>query len=613
MFRIIKAEIKKTFAKPGIFILTAVLICVLFASAMFYTPKVRDNNMVSLETKSSASTSSVRVKDMYDSFKSTKESSSSQGLDNNTEVGFNNEVDNIKKFVNFYYYTYYQDSEYGKTLDDSYLDESIVTIADLNQDLKDIEKYLQEYEKKCTEPNDARVTARNNLKTAILNLQTDLTKVAPGTNKPNSSTKIVALIKEDARKELNDNVLLQAYKYLNIEDGKEFSLDKTAFDNLVKLQLVKKINDTLTQFVEFKPSQAVLDNCLSYVKETSERATDYAISVEEFYKQNSTSTEKDVKKEFNLIVTKYKLTIKECKDIVEQSIYFDALKDFSANEITKFTATQNIDKYSLQESLTKNEFMFNNKTFYFDYATPLSITQTSNDNANAYDFAYFALRLCLFIIIIYTVVLAAGSIAGEQQAGTFKLLAIRPFSRTKLFMGKLLSTILMGFILLLVSVVATFIAGLIKFGTAASLPVLIVFNATSAFTMPVFVEFLISLLTMCFEITFFVIMAYAISTIFKSNVGAVAISIFIYFASLILNTIAPTATVLRFLPFTNINLFKYFGSSFLSTQASSFLFAVLTPSVILGQTFVFSLLMSGLFALLILLISVIVFNKRDLR
>lgn len=605
MFKIVKAELKKTFAKPGIFVLTAILIVVLFASALLYKPQVRDNQMVSLQSKIS-SVKEPTVSRLYEYFTSNQDEFGS-----NTKLGFDKEYTKIQDIVDFYYYIYYPDTEYGATINgENYSTSNIITVERLKQDYEDLDAKFKEYESKVIKDvgstGNNRDIARENLRVSIKTLQNHLDQISK------NSSKIVALIEEDTRKYLNDEVLAMTDRYLNTQES-SFTNDATAYDNIVSLKFLEKIEQGLNSFIEYKPSQEVLDKCNEVIEEAKIRTEDYSNEITEYNDKNSGKSDDEFLKEFNLLVTKYKFTVKQCEDIVELSTKYDTLQQFSANQVTKYSAVKDIDLYQLQESLTKVQFLFDNNAFDFEYATPLSITQTSNDTANAYDFSYFALRLCAFIIIIYCVVLSAGSIAGEQQAGTFKLLAIRPYSRTKLFIGKMLSTIFMGFILLVVSVIATFIAGVIKFGTIASLPVLMIFNASNPIITSVFAEYLIALLTMGLELIFFVIMAYAISTIFKSNVGAVAISIFIYFASLILNTIAPTATFLRFLPFTNINLFKFFGSSFLSTQASSFLFAVLTPTVILGQNFIFSLLMSGVFALVILMISLIVFNKRDLR
>ena len=606
MFRIIRAELKKTFSRPGIFVLTAILIVVLFASAILYKPQARDNYLVSIESKI-PSVKNPTVQNLYDYFSSAKD-----GFDDNTKAGFDKKFTDIQDVVDFYYFHYYKDTEYGSTIDESkYTTQLIVKVSDLVANSEQIKKDFKAYENVVLIPNsssDSRTTERENLRNSIKSLQSKLVEISK------NSSKIIALIEEDVRQELNDDVLVKADNILNNTQSGWVN-DVDAYEKIIESKMTEKIDDALSKFIEYKPSQEVLDHCLDYIEGAKEQTAVINDEINTFIDtgSNASSTDKSLRKDFNTLVTRYKLTVKECQNIIDDYIKYDVLKQFAPNDVQKYSAVADVNIYELQERLTKNQFMFENNSVEIDYATPLSITQTSNDTANAFDFAYFALRLCSFIIIIYLVVLSATSIAGEQQAGTFKLLAIRPFSRTKLFIGKMLSTILMGLILLMISSIATFIAGLIKFGTAFSLPVLMVFNASSAFTMSVGLEFLLMIGTMIFELVFFVIIAYAISTIFRSNVGAVAVSIFIYFATLILNTIAPTATFLRFLPFTNINLFKYFGSSFLSTQLTSFLFAVLTPSVILGSNFVFSLLISGIFAVVILVISLVVFNKRDLK
>ena len=67
MFRIIRAELKKTFSRPGIFVLTAILIVVLFASEILYKPQARDNYLVSIESKI-PSVKNPTVQNLYDYF-----------------------------------------------------------------------------------------------------------------------------------------------------------------------------------------------------------------------------------------------------------------------------------------------------------------------------------------------------------------------------------------------------------------------------------------------------------------------------------------------------------------------------------------------------------------
>ena len=189
----------------------------------------------------------------------------------------------------------------------------------------------------------------------------------------------------------------------------------------------------------------------------------------------------------------------------------------------------------------------------------------------------------MFIIVIYVITVAASTITGEQANGTLKMLAIRPYNRSKLLGGKLLSTLLIGILLIIVSAVATLAVGGISYGFASN-PVLMVFNATSACAMSPALLYFIYLLTLVVEMAFFVLLALAISMLFKSQIASVAISILVYFGTIVLNMLLGNASWLKILPFTNINLYKYFGSSFLSHD-TNFLRAMFTSPVAVGSSF----------------------------
>ena len=155
MFRIIKAEIRKTFAKPGIFILTAILICVLFASALLYTPTVRDQKLVAIdESLDKQHPETVSVSAMYNDYYMS-DSNTTASFDYNTKLGFDNEIANITKTINFYYYTYYSETEYGSTIDGTIYD-SIIKVSNLYSDFENIKVCLNDYQGKCTGTNTDR-------------------------------------------------------------------------------------------------------------------------------------------------------------------------------------------------------------------------------------------------------------------------------------------------------------------------------------------------------------------------------------------------------------------------------------------------------------------------
>lgn len=122
------------------------------------------------------------------------------------------------------------------------------------------------------------------------------------------------------------------------------------------------------------------------------------------------------------------------------------------------------------------------------------------------------------------------------------------------------------------------------------------------------------LFTLLIEIYFFCLISLCISTIFKSNVGAVAVSILVFFLTIALNPLAVNNPILRFLPFTNINLFKYLGSSFLTNYSTAGIFEnLLTPTVFIGANFWLSFILLFATLIFIIYITFLIFRKRDIK
>ena len=268
----------------------------------------------------------------------------------------------------------------------------------------------------------------------------------------------------------------------------------------------------------------------------------------------------------------------------------------------------------MQEILTKNQYLFDTETYDYDYAEPFSIVQPSNKEINGYDYSYFALRLCAFFITVYVVVLAAGTIAGEQSAGTLKLLAIRPYGRNKLLSSKIWATLSAGAILLFVSSIASMVIGGVTYGLGSA-SVLVIFNAQSVSVIHPMILYVISVLLMFVEISFYGALSVFISTVFKSNIAAVSISTLIFFLSLVINVVATHLPLLGIIPFVNVNFFKYFGSSFVAGMKNSqnTLQKILTPTVFSGSTFITSLILYLLTTVVVVIVTHIIFKKRDIR
>ena len=292
-------------------------------------------------------------------------------------------------------------------------------------------------------------------------------------------------------------------------------------------------------------------------------------------------------------------------------MYLDVFKEYNNQQAREFFGYEKIDFYNLEEGLTKNIYLFEEQDFSYNYANAFTVTSPSNTSANSFDFAYFTLELFSFVIIVYAVILGAGMIAGEEANGTLKLLAMRPYKRYKIFLGKMFAAIKVAVIFLIIGGIASLITGGYLFGTS-SLPVLSVVNTQYVFVLSPYLMFGIYLLTLFAEILFYIVIAVSISSIFKSYTGAVTISILVYFASMILSFVNGV-NFLKYIPITNTNLFKYFCTSALTDSPSVGIEALLSPPVLIDTNLMFSIIILSITMFSFLIVALRIFSKRDLK
>ena len=109
-------------------------------------------------------------------------------------------------------------------------------------------------------------------------------------------------------------------------------------------------------------------------------------------------------------------------------------------------------------------------------------------------------------------------------------------------------------------------------------------------------------------------LTFFISTIFKSYVAAVSVSVFIYVANLIITFIATGANWLKYNIFANLDLFKFFGGAFINkyTPNGNFLTNVfLSPVFADTGIFYVAILVSAL-VLILGITTFAVFKNRDI-
>ena len=298
-------------------------------------------------------------------------------------------------------------------------------------------------------------------------------------------------------------------------------------------------------------------------------------------------------------------------NLVNYELLSNAFSVVNTNDQLDLMYLTNQSQYNSDSLLIRYTYLFENGKTENDYAHPLTIGVTSNHETNAYDYAYFILKLFSFIIIVYAVMTACHSIAGEIKEGSMRYLAIRPVGRIKLFFGKLFAILLMSIIMILFSAIIALCVGGAVYGFD-SLTILTIFNGTTAITMHPIVMLLIYLLSMFLELMVYASIAMLLSCLFKSDLFAVTIMLVLY----LLNTLLPVFagginSWLAYYPFSHISLYSLFGSSNYALS-DNFLNILLGAKVYAGTNIGLTISVTLLFIIIANVLGSILFKKKEL-
>ncbi|MDR6225303.1 ABC transporter permease [Desmospora profundinema] len=202
------------------------------------------------------------------------------------------------------------------------------------------------------------------------------------------------------------------------------------------------------------------------------------------------------------------------------------------------------------------------------------------------------------LITLFTIIVAATSVAGEFSWGTIKLLLIRAVSRSKVLLSKYAATFLYALALLILLFVTSFAAGGILFGLGeVSTPHLAYENGQVVernMLLHILGLFGFASVKLLMMVTF----AFMISTVFRSSSLAIGLSIFLMFAgtqaTYILSQLGHDWV--KYILFANTELSVYFDGN----------------PLVSGMTLGFSLTILAIHFILFQAVSWISFLKRDI-
>ncbi len=573
--KLFNGELKKIFLGPGIFFMTAFLILVLTIAPKFFSPVSKSD----LSTDLTISTTDV--KDAYNSFLEYKTTYSTD-----LETINNNVITLIDNNANF-----------KKNLVDI-ADELFALRVDFNA-----------------------LTLGNDVNTMLncLNAMSNKAKELETLYQSYLHNYIFPVILVNEQLDFNlEFEISQLIKILN----KEGNITDTLFykeieDNLYNSSIVTVIKNYIAEIENLTYSNENLENLLDTY---SSAKTEYKENLQKQISEiaNKAYNDEDYNISRNNVDNVVNLTYKyiaaddNTYKVIENSLYLEISSKYSDSQISNYVGFSDFNSYKFNENLTKYKFLLENDMVDNDIANMFSFNTASSSKINAFDYMFFTLEIASVLIIAFTVVLGAGMIAKEYSEGTIKLLVMRPFRRNKIIFAKILATMFLAFIFVIVSTIITLITGCIIYGI--SFPaMLVIFNSSVAFTLPIWLVFIIYLASLMIKIWIFALLAIAISTIFKSYIAAVCISAGIYILNIILTFVSSGANWLKFNVFANLDIFKYFGGSFIAKGTENQNLTALFASPVFADTSIWlSVIIIGALALLLHIILFTVFKHRDI-
>ena len=268
------------------------------------------------------------------------------------------------------------------------------------------------------------------------------------------------------------------------------------------------------------------------------------------------------------------------------------------------TANTNLANFKNTEELTYEQKLEYN-SYLEDQAESRYILETGRDihNTNSLKgiLENFYAQFGIFLIVV--VVMIAGTIVSEEfNKGTIKLLLVKPYSRNKILMAKAITTFIMIFFIIVVTLVMQILIGGIIFGfDSLSEPVVVYnFNTNTMEEMNIFANLGVQTLTQLPMIILLATLAFAISTIFTNSTLAITISLLGFMSASIINQLA-------------IGYDLQFMKYFVTMNWDLSIYANGALPYMEGMNMTLSIIICVIYFLIMMIPTFVVFKKRNIK
>lgn len=585
MFKVISTETKKMLSKPGIYILSILLAIILILGVFIYNPQPSRTASITLNGSN--------FTEKYEDFMGDALTANTYGYKNQADTIITNATNSLKN---------YRVESNGQL---------ISTEEHINKQLKNFEAFYKTYVD-YTYITDA---TEHNISVTQSKLIDALDKLYDAVTAASNKTASGSFVLLTSAKNLDQ--FNQSYKdvraHFNVKRNKPDIADhcaeysqklKPAFYEALNSFTYPVITDSIINLytVDDEISKfAILNGRLEEIMSTINEKHTLAI--------NNADQNKALKDEMDVLANAYMATVSTYANLIKYELINNAFNSLSTQQQLDTKYLSDYSRLDSSSLLIRYDYLFQNNKTENDYAIPLTIGRISNVETNAYDYAYFVLKLFSFVIIIYAMMSACHAIAGEIKEGSMRYLAIRPVSRFKLYLGKLLSIISLSTILLLFSAIIAILVGGTVYGFS-SLNILTIFNGNTALVIHPLVMILILFLSIMLEIIIYTSIAMLFSTLFKSDLLGITILIAIYLINVLLPLFVTSPNSwLTYYPFSHINFFALFGSSVYSVEG---VFSALLGAKVYTTTNL--VLTSSIILLIILIVNILAlkfFKKKE--
>ncbi|ARU61258.1 hypothetical protein CBW65_09820 [Tumebacillus avium] len=202
----------------------------------------------------------------------------------------------------------------------------------------------------------------------------------------------------------------------------------------------------------------------------------------------------------------------------------------------------------------------------------------------------------IFLVTLFTVIVAGDIVATEFTWGTIKLLLIRPVNRTKILYSKYVSTLMFGLLMAVILLVTSFLLGGLVFGFGGvDQPFMYVDQDGTLQQMNMADRVLMSFGLESVTLLMIVTIAFMISAAFRSSSLAISLSIFVMFAGTIVVQVLARYDWVKYILFANLDLSMYF----------------MGMPLVKGMTLGFSVLVLAIYFVILHLLAWLLFTKRD--